>query len=83
VRTFQENGRLGVAISDTGGGIQPEDMKKIFTPFFSTKEKGKGTGLGLSISYEIIKQHKGQILVESQPNIGTTFTVLLPLDGDS
>lgn len=78
IRTYSDNNHVKVAISDTGSGIAPEDMKKIFTPFFTTKEKGKGTGLGLSISYDIIKRHNGDILVESELNKGTTFTVLLP-----
>jgi len=80
IKTFIEGNHVGVAVSDTGSGISPANMKSIFTPFFTTKEKGKGTGLGLSISYEIIKRHNGDILVESQPHVGTTFTVLLPLD---
>ena len=83
IRTYVEDNRVGVAISDTGSGILAEDMSKIFTPFFTTKEKGKGTGLGLSISYDIIKRHNGDISIKSQPNIGTTFTVLLPIDGNS
>lgn len=80
IKTFIEGNRVGVAVSDTGSGILPKHMKEIFTPFFTTKEKGKGTGLGLSISYEIIKRHNGDILIESQPDKGTTFTVLLPID---
>jgi two-component system, NtrC family, sensor kinase len=53
-------------------------MKRIFDPFFTSKEVGKGTGLGLSISAEIVKKHKGELLVESVLGVGTTFTVKLP-----
>ena len=68
-------------ISDTGCGIPPENLERIFDPFFTTKET-KGTGLGLSVSYGIIESHGGQIEVESIVDIGTTFTILLPLDSD-
>jgi len=64
---------------DTGKGIRNEDISKIFDPFFTTKRPGKGVGLGLSISYTIIKNHKGEILVESEPGKGTTFTIRLPV----
>ena len=65
-----------IRISDTGKGIPPENMSKIFDPFFTTKEKG--TGLGLAIVYSIIKKHKGEIEVKSEPDKGTTFTIMLP-----
>jgi signal transduction histidine kinase len=65
-----------VVISDTGEGIQPEHLKNIFTPFFTTK--GSGTGLGLSVSYGIVKDHGGEIGVQSSPGEGTSFRVLLP-----
>jgi two-component system NtrC family sensor kinase len=70
-----------VKISDTGSGIVPEDLEKIFEPFFTTKPVGVGTGLGLSITYGIITSHGGTITVESTPGKGTTFTTLIPLDG--
>lgn len=68
-----------IAFSDTGCGIPEENLKKLFTPFFTTKPVGKGTGLGLSIVYGIIKMHRGQIAVTSQVGRGTTFTISLPL----
>ncbi len=71
--------RIYIKISDTGSGIDEENMKKIFDPFFTTKEIGKGTGLGLSISYGIIEKHKGEISVQSQLGQGTTFTICLPV----
>jgi two-component system NtrC family sensor kinase len=58
-------------------GIPEENMKKLFTPFFTTKPIGKGTGLGLAIIYGIVKMHRGQINVQSQIGRGTTFTVTL------
>jgi signal transduction histidine kinase len=67
-----------VAFADTGVGIPQNELQKIFDPFYTTKEVGKGTGLGLSLSYNIIKQFKGDIKVESESGKGTTFTVILP-----
>ncbi|MCX7876328.1 MAG: ATP-binding protein [Melioribacteraceae bacterium] len=69
-----------IEISDTGCGISNENISKIFTPFFTTKKIGKGTGLGLAISYGIIKMHKGDIKVKSTLNLGTTFTIKLPIN---
>jgi signal transduction histidine kinase len=71
------DGRLAMAFSDTGCGIPPEHLNRIFEPFFSTKEGG--TGMGLNISSDVIKQHGGEITVESQVGQGTTFTVWLPV----
>ncbi|MEW5949305.1 MAG: ATP-binding protein [Thermodesulfobacteriota bacterium] len=70
-----------VRISDTGKGIPPENLTKIFNPFFTTKPVGKGTGLGLSMAYNIIKKHDGDILVESEVGKGTTFIIQLPVNG--
>jgi signal transduction histidine kinase len=67
-----------ITVKDTGKGIQPEFLTHIFDPFFSTKGEG-GTGLGLSVSYGIIRNHRGDIRVESKPGVGTTFTVELPI----
>ncbi|MFZ6179682.1 ATP-binding protein [Nannocystis pusilla] len=78
IRLDREDGRVVVEIADEGCGIAPEILDRIFDPFFSTKDIGKGTGLGLAISYGIIKDHGGDILVRSQPGLGTTFTIHLP-----
>ncbi len=71
-----------ISVADTGVGITPEHMGKVFVPFFTTKEAGQGVGLGLAISYKIIQEHKGQMGVESEPGKGTTFTIRLPASGD-
>lgn len=68
-----------ITIKDTGCGISSSAMRKIFEPFYTTKPVGQGTGLGLSLSYSIIQKHKGDIKVESQLNVGTTFTIILPI----
>ena len=68
-----------VEIQDDGGGIPTSALPKIFDPFFTTKPIGEGTGMGLSISYKIIEAHGGKILVDTEPGIGTTFSILLPI----
>ncbi len=67
------------SVSDTGNGIDEENLSKIFDPYFSTKQKDTGSGLGLYVSYGIIKAHKGHIDVTSRKGIGTTFDVYLPV----
>jgi len=67
-------------VQDTGVGIAPEHLEKIFDPFYTTKKDGEGTGLGLSVSYSIIEKHGGRIEVKSTPGAGTTFSVILPFD---
>jgi signal transduction histidine kinase len=67
-----------LTISDTGHGMEQAIMDRIFDPFFTTKEVGTGMGLGLSVVYGIIRSHDGSIMVSSKPDIGTTFTILLP-----
>ena len=74
-----ENKNIFINIGDTGHGIPKENLKDIFEPFFTTKEVGEGTGLGLSVSQSIINNHKGEITVESEEAIGTTFTIKLPI----
>ena len=69
---------IGVTVTDTGCGMTPEQMEKIFFPFYTTKQVGKGTGLGLSVSYGIIKSMGGRIEVNSEVGRGSTFEVLLP-----
>ena len=66
-------------IADTGDGIPPELLTKIFEPFFTTKPVGEGTGLGLAAVHGIVSSHQGVIEVESQPGVGTTFSIFLPL----
>ncbi|NIN94420.1 MAG: hypothetical protein GTO49_05500, partial [Anaerolineae bacterium] len=70
---------IEVTFTDTGVGIPEHSLDKIFEPFFTTKKVGEGTGLGLSVSYGLIKNHGGEIKVESKDNEGTTFSVLLPV----
>jgi two-component system NtrC family sensor kinase len=90
VEAIQENGvitiqsyvnsngeSVGVGVADTGSGIQPDDMAKIFEPFFSSKKNG--TGLGLAVSYGIVQKHRGNIQVSSQLGEGSRFTVEIPI----
>jgi PAS domain S-box-containing protein len=79
VRTSRDEDKIVIEFEDNGPGISEERLKRIFDPFFSTKEVGKGTGLGLSMAYGIIKEHGGTISVDSQPGTGTTFTIMLPI----
>jgi signal transduction histidine kinase/ActR/RegA family two-component response regulator len=79
LRTRAAEERIRIEIADSGPGISPARLSRVFEPFFTTKAPGKGTGLGLSLSQGIIKQHGGQIQVESVPGKGTTFTVELPI----
>jgi two-component system, NtrC family, sensor kinase len=79
------DGRPGVALSvtDTGAGIEPEVMGRIFEAFFTTKSRGQGTGLGLAICRDIAKAHGGELTAESRPGEGATFTLWLPAEGTS
>ena len=79
VKTWREGDRVKIAISDTGVGIPPENLSKVFDPGFTTKGVGLGTGLGLSVCYKIIQDHRGTIEAESSKQ-GTTFTISIPLN---
>jgi PAS domain S-box-containing protein len=70
-----------IEIADTGMGIAPENVAKIYDPFYTTKGVGRGTGLGLAVSYGIVQEHSGHIAVESMPGKGTTFRITLPTVG--
>ena len=72
------SGHVEIKIRDNGSGMSSENLKKVFTPFFTTKPVGKGTGLGLSVCYGIIDKMGGSMAVASQENVGTTFTIRLP-----
>jgi len=76
--TRAEDDAVVVEVRDTGHGIKPEHVRRIYDPFFTTKGIGRGTGLGLSISFGIVQEHGGAIFVESVPGQGTTFQVALP-----
>ena len=73
-----DDGSLVAEISDTGIGIAPENVAKIYDPFYTTKGVGQGTGLGLAVSYGIVQEHAGRISVDSMPGRGTTFRITLP-----
>ena len=78
IRASQEDGWVRISVQDTGCGIPRENMDRLFTPFFTTKDEVKGVGLGLAVSYGIIERHGGRIEVESEVNKGSTFTIVLP-----
>ncbi|WP_457570674.1 sensor histidine kinase [Desulfovulcanus sp.] len=77
-----DENRVRIFIADDGCGIPPENLKRIFEPFFSTKRKKGGTGLGLSITYGLVKKLGGEIEVESQVGKGSKFTIILPVGRD-
>jgi signal transduction histidine kinase/iron only hydrogenase large subunit-like protein len=86
IQTSGDDNQVCVVVRDTGMGIAKQNMSKIFTPFFTTKEMGKGTGLGLAVTYGIVKMHRGDIRVKSNADAaagptGTTFTVTIPRQG--
>jgi CheY-like chemotaxis protein len=79
LRSYSLNGRVVMEVSDNGPGIPPNILPRIFDPFFSTKKQGRGTGLGLSVSYGIVREHGGELRVESREGEGTKFSTLLPI----
>jgi CheY-like chemotaxis protein len=80
IRTEVRTETVVITVSDNGPGIPRSELKKVFDPFFTTKPVGKGTGLGLSISYGIIREHNGDIRIQSEPGEGTQVTIELPID---
>jgi two-component system NtrC family sensor kinase len=78
ISTRYENKEFYLVFADNGKGILPEHQSRLFEPFFTTKEAGKGTGLGLSVSLQVIKEHHGEIEVESSPGKGAKFIIILP-----
>jgi len=82
-RVSEDKKALEISFADTGEGISEENLSKVFEPFFTTKKVGQGTGLGLSVSYGIVKDHGGNIEVESAVGEGTTFIVVLPCRKES
>ena len=79
IKTEELDESVKIHVADNGCGISPDNLTKLFQPFFTTKEVGSGTGLGLAISHGIVEKHNGSISVESKEGEGTTFTVELPL----
>lgn len=82
VKILDKGSTSEVVFSDNGMGMDEEVLTKIFDPFFTTKKVGEGTGLGLSVSYQIVKDHGGEIKVKSKPGSGSTFVVVLPKQSD-
>lgn len=83
LRTLANVNDVMIQVSDTGCGVSPENLAKLFTPFFTTKREVKGVGLGLAVSYGIVQRHKGKIEVQSKLGKGTTINVRLPLNTKS
>ncbi|HKQ96685.1 MAG TPA: ATP-binding protein, partial [Candidatus Polarisedimenticolia bacterium] len=79
LRVLTASGRVRILVEDTGVGIAPEHLEKIYDPFFTTKPRGQGTGLGLSVSYGIVKEHSGTLTAESAPGDGSRFVISLPI----
>jgi signal transduction histidine kinase len=80
IQTSEEDGFVKVQIRDNGTGIPSHVLPKIFDPFFTTKKIGEGSGTGLALAYRIVESHGGKIKVDTEEKVGTTFTVLLPIE---
>jgi len=78
IRSFRENDKVAIVVSDTGIGIPAYAKRWIFEPFFTTKETGRGKGLGLFITYGIVRDYGGNVHVESREGEGTTFKLTFP-----
>jgi signal transduction histidine kinase len=83
IKTFCDQHYFNIEFKDNGEGIKQEDLQHIFTPFYTTKERGHGTGLGLSTCYGIIKEHGGTIDVFSKEGLGSSFTIKLPIQSET
>ncbi|MBF0496069.1 MAG: sensor histidine kinase, partial [Deltaproteobacteria bacterium] len=84
INAFREaSDYIKIDIKDSGVGIKPEQLEHIFEPFYTTKSVGRGTGLGLAVSYALVKKHGGYIEVKSKVNVGTTFSIYLPIKSGS
>jgi PAS domain S-box-containing protein len=81
-RYDEHRNTVTIQVTDSGAGIEPQHITRIFDPFFTTKATGEGTGLGLSVSYGIVKEHGGEIMVDSAMGEGSTFTVILPVTSE-
>ncbi|MET0638146.1 MAG: ATP-binding protein [Chitinophagaceae bacterium] len=79
VSTRKISGKVEIRVKDNGGGIPQRVLDKIFQPFFTTKPAGQGTGLGLSMAYDIVKAHGGELVVDTNENEGTVFSIILPV----
>ena len=79
IRTYRQGADACLRVGDTGTGIEPQHLKQIFVPFFTTKDVDEGTGLGLSVVHGIVNAHQGRIDVQSQVGQGSTFTISIPL----
>ena len=79
ITSWAEDSRVRIEIRDTGVGIAPDHLQRIYDPFFTTKGPGRGTGLGLAVSYGIIQEHAGKITAESRPGLGTRFELEFPV----
>ena len=74
-----EDDEVVIEVEDNGVGMDEATRQRLFEPFFTTKDADRGTGLGLSITYAIVRNHDGEIAVESEEGVGTTFKVMLPV----